>query len=98
MSAARADRWLLPEAAGTLEAEGDVEQTWNFRQQSIVREVDVRAARKAFDLQLPQLGPYNIAFTRNGRHMLMAGDKGHLAMVEWQRARLTTEVQVRGWD
>ncbi len=59
--------------------------------------VEAGAARKAFDLSLPQLGPYTLSFTRSGRHMLLAGRKGHLALMDWQRSRLICEVQVRGW-
>lgn len=58
--------------------------------------VEAGAARKAFDLSLPQLGPYTLGFTRSGRHMLLAGRKGHLALMDWQRSRLICEVQVRG--
>lgn len=57
--------------------------------------VEQGAARKAFDLTLPDLGPYSMAYTRAGRHMLLGGAKGHLAVMEWQRGHLTCEVQVR---
>lgn len=53
------------------------------------------AARRAFDLSLPALGPYNLDFSRSGRHLLLAGRKGHLALMDWQRSRLICEVQVR---
>ena len=71
------------------------ERTWNFKQMDIVREVSVAAARKAFDLQLDQLGPYCVNFTRSGKYMLLGGRKGHLAMMDWQQAKLVCEVQVR---
>lgn len=58
--------------------------------------VDAGAGRKVFDLQLDQLGPYSLDFSRSGRHMLLAGRKGHLALMDWQRTRLICEVQV-GW-
>ena len=58
-------------------------------------EVEPGVARKAFDLKLPQLGPYNVAFTRSGRHMLFGGRKGHLALMDWQRMHSVCEVQVR---
>ena len=53
------------------------------------------AARKVFDLKLSELGPYNLAFTRNGRHMLLGGRKGHLAVMDWQSMRSVCELQVR---
>ncbi|PSC71469.1 WD40 repeat [Micractinium conductrix] len=93
-AAAKVDEWLLPAEPGELEAEG-MERTWRFSQADIVQAVEVGAARKAFDLSLPQLGPYSLAFTRSGRHMLLAGRKGHLALMDWQRSRLVCEVQVR---
>jgi len=57
-------------------------------------EVEAGVSRKAFDLKLDQLGPYNVAFTRSGRHMLMGGRKGHLALMDWQRMHSVCEVQV----
>lgn len=49
-----------------------------------------------FDLDLPELGPYNLAFTRSGRHMLLGGRRGHLALMDWQQRHLVCEVQARG--
>lgn len=57
-------------------------------------EAEVGAAQKVFDLDLPELGPYNLAFTRSGRHLLLGGRKGHLALMEWQQRHLVCEVQV----
>ena len=71
------------------------ERTWNFKQDDVVRSVDVTAGRKVFDLSLTELGPYSIDFTRNGRYMLLGGAKGHLALMDWQRSHLVCEVQVR---
>lgn len=56
--------------------------------------LDTGAARKAFDLSLTELGPYSLDFTRSGRYMLLGGQRGHLAMMDWQRSRLVCEVQV----
>ncbi|EFN58765.1 hypothetical protein CHLNCDRAFT_29762 [Chlorella variabilis] len=72
-----------------------MERTWRFSQQDIVEAVDAGAGRKVFDLQLDQLGPYSLDFSRSGRHMLLAGRKGHLALMDWQRTRLICEVQVK---
>ncbi len=71
-----------------------IERTWNVKQTDIVAAVDVTAARKAFDLSLPALGPYSMRFTSSGRHALLGGERGHLALLEWQRAHLVCEVQV----
>lgn len=86
---------LSPLAApGALLPVAGTEETYRFQQQDIVAAVEVGAASKAFDLSLPQLGPYGLRFSRNGRFMLLGGAKGHLAMTEWQHGRLTCEVQV----
>mmetsp|Transcript_20412 Transcript_20412/g.44653 ORF Transcript_20412/g.44653 Transcript_20412/m.44653 type:complete len:546 (-) Transcript_20412:382-2019(-) len=94
LSAAKAEKWLLPAEAGSLEAEG-MERTYRFKQEDIAKELDTISARKVFDLTLNELGPYDISYTRNGKHMLLGGGKGHLAIMEWSRAHLVTEVQVR---
>ena len=65
-------------------------------QEDIVQEAEVGAARKVFDLDLPELGPYNLAFTRSGAHLLLGGRKGHLALMDWQQRHLICEVQVPG--
>ena len=61
-----------------------------------MQEADVGAARKVFDLDLPELGPYNLAFTRSGAHLLLGGRRGHLALMDWQQRHLVCEVQVPG--
>lgn len=71
-----------------------IEETWQIKQQRIVSAVESGAARKAFDLSLPELGPYSMAYSRNGRHMVLGGERGHLAVMDWQTGHLTCEVQV----
>ncbi|KAF8069492.1 utp7 [Scenedesmus sp. PABB004] len=93
-AAARLNTWLAPAEAGLLEAEG-VEETWQIQQAQIASAVQSGAARKAFDLALPDLGPYSLAYSRAGRHMVLGGAKGHLAVLEWGRGHLTCELQVK---
>ena len=92
--AAQTEQWLLPAEAGFLEAEG-MERTYRFSQEALASSADATSARKAFDLSLPELGPYCLDYTPNGRHVLLGGRKGHLAVVDWAKPRLTTEIQVR---
>ena len=63
-------------------------------QDEVVREAEVGAARKVFDLSLTELGPYSVNFTRSGRFLALGGRKGHLAVMDWQRGKLITEIQV----
>jgi hypothetical protein len=44
---------------------------------------------------LPDLGPYALDYTRSGRYLLVGGWKGHLAIMDWARAKLVTELQVK---
>ncbi|GBG72986.1 hypothetical protein CBR_g12704 [Chara braunii] len=94
LNAARVEHWLLQGEAGFLEAEG-VERTRDFRQAEIVHEVDLLSSRNAFDLRLPELGPYTVDFTRNGQFLVLGGRKGHLSLMEWRSKNLLTEIQVR---
>ncbi|CAI5970713.1 unnamed protein product [Closterium sp. NIES-64] len=94
LTAAQAEKWLLPSEAGYVEAEG-VERTSNVSQADIVQHVGAASRRAAFDLKLPELGPYKAAYSLNGRSLLLGGRKGHLAVVDWRRCHVTTEIQVR---
>lgn len=93
-NAAKVEQWLLPSEGGYLEAEG-LERTSNYKQEDIVREVDLSSSRKAFDIKLQEFGPYVVDYTLNGRYMVMAGRKGHLSIMDWKDLRLMKELQVR---
>lgn len=72
-----------------------MERTYRFKQADIVAAVDVGVAKKAVALSLDTYGPYRIAYSRNGRHMLMGGEKGHVAVVDWNTNRLSAEFHVK---
>jgi U3 small nucleolar RNA-associated protein 7 len=95
VTAARAGEWLLPNDEGALEADGELERTWRLQQRDLAAQAPEGAAKKAFDLSLPDLGPYSCAFSRAGRHIVLGGSRGHLAVVEWQKPHLTCELQVK---
>lgn len=96
-AAARAEI-LLPSASGYMAGGGgdggDISKTWQFSQKDIVESVDARSAAKAMTLSLPQYGPYTHTFNRNGRALLLAGRKGHVALLNWQTQKLHREFQV----
>lgn len=93
-AAAKIEKWLLPSEGGHLEAEG-IEKTWRIKQESIASEVDILSSRNQYDIVLPELGPYTLDFTANGRYMAVAGRKGHLAIVDMRTLNLIKEIQVR---
>ncbi|SNX81487.1 related to UTP7 - nucleolar protein, component of the small subunit processome [Melanopsichium pennsylvanicum] len=89
------------EDAGMIETEGELERTFKVTQTQIRDNVGIDTATKGFDLKLDGgkqgvgLGPYRCDYTRNGRHLVIGGRKGHLAAFDWQTGKLSCEIQVR---
>ncbi|KAJ3108209.1 Small subunit (SSU) processome component [Phlyctochytrium bullatum] len=91
--AARSEKLQLEEA-GFLEAEG-MERTYKFTQKELEENVDMATQRKMFALDLDVFGPYHLDYTRNGRHLLLAGQKGHISTFNWETKALGCEFHVR---
>jgi U3 small nucleolar RNA-associated protein 7 len=85
---------LLENSGGFLEQENELERTYKVRQDEIRREVPVETAKKGFELKLDALGPYVCDYTRNGRELLLAGRKGHVATMDWREGKLGCELQL----
>jgi len=87
---------LHENTAGFLEAENELEKTYKVRQSDILSSVNVETAKKGFSLDLsPSLGPYRSAYSRNGRHLLLSGRKGHVATMDWRSGTLGCELQLK---
>ncbi|WFD33944.1 putative U3 small nucleolar RNA-associated protein 7 [Malassezia cuniculi] len=89
------------EDAGMIEVDDELERTARVTQDQIREAVGIDTARKSFTLDLGGkkgtvgLGPYRCDYTRNGRHLLIGGRKGHLAAFDWQSGKLSCEIQVK---
>lgn len=94
LKSAKGTDYLLQEEAGFLEADGPMEKTFKFKQEEITKEVDTNTANKKFELKLPEFGPYQIDFSRNGRDLLLGGKKGHVASIDWKTGVLGCELHL----
>ena len=54
----------------------------------------VETAKKGFELKLEGFGPYGVDYSRNGRKLLLAGRKGHVAVMDWQAGQLGCEIHL----
>ncbi|PWY89578.1 BING4CT-domain-containing protein [Aspergillus sclerotioniger CBS 115572] len=85
---------LLEHDAGFLEPEAELERTYKVRQADIRENVSLETAKKGFELKLTEMGPYRADYTRNGRELLLAGRKGHVATMDWRNGKLGCELQL----
>lgn len=85
---------LLENQEGILEAEGELERTYKVRQDEIRNDTSIETAKKGFELKLNDTGPYKCDYTRNGRELLLAGRKGHVATMKWREGKLGCEIQL----
>lgn len=85
---------LLENEPGFLKPENALEKTYRLRQDDIQEALPVQTAKKGFELKLNGLGPYICEYTRDGRELLLAGRKGHLATMNWRDGTLGCELQL----
>ncbi|KAJ4317010.1 putative U3 small nucleolar RNA-associated protein 7 [Neodidymelliopsis sp. IMI 364377] len=86
---------LLENNEGLLETEHELERTYKVRQGEIKAAVGTETAKKGFELRLDGLGPYDVCeYSRNGRDLLIAGRKGHVATFDWREGKLGCELQL----
>jgi len=85
---------LLENDGGFLEPETELERTYKVRQEDIKKDVAVQTAKMGnFRLKLDG-GPYVAEYTRNGRDLIVAGRKGHVATMDWRDGKLGCELQL----
>ena len=84
---------LLENDEGFLQPESELERTYKTKQADIQQAVGVEQAKKALELKL-DMGPYNASYTRNGRSLLLAGRKGHIATCDWRAGKPGCELHL----
>jgi U3 small nucleolar RNA-associated protein 7 len=85
---------LLENDGGFLEPEAELERTYKVGQTEIQKNVALQTAQIAkFHLKL-DAGPYVADYTRNGRELLVAGRRGHVATMDWRDGKLGCEIQL----
>ncbi|TRM57380.1 NUC141 domain-containing protein [Schizophyllum amplum] len=86
--------FLLTGESGRIVAEDAMEKTWRVGQSEIAEGAGQEAAKGRREMRLDG-GPYVSRYTRNGRHLAIAGRTGHVASFDWQTGQLHTELQLR---
>ena len=84
---------LYENEEGLLQPEHELERTYKVRQDDISGAVGIQQASKSIDFRL-DLGPYVSDYTRNGRDLLLAGRKGHIATCEWRAGKPGCELHL----
>ncbi|KAF5391217.1 hypothetical protein D9757_003070 [Collybiopsis confluens] len=85
---------LLPsEDVGFIQTDGPLEKTWRISQTDVVRAAGGEAARARLEMKL-EGGPYRIRYTKNGRHMAIAGRMGHVASFDTLTGTVHNELQL----
>lgn len=86
-------RYLEQENEGYLVPENEREKTLKITQDYLKENLPKYNIDNVFDLNL-QSGPYSLDFSKNGTHLLLAGEKGHVSMMDWREKSLECEIQV----
>ena len=92
--AARSDL-LLSQEPGLIETEGDLEKSYKLSQAYIRESVDVGVAANSASLDLPHHGPYKCRYSRTGREMILSGERGHIAVLDWTSLKVKVELNLR---
>jgi U3 small nucleolar RNA-associated protein 7 len=84
---------LYENEEGFLQPEGELERTYKVRQDDILDAVGAQQASKSIEFNL-DMGPYVSDYTRNGRSLLLAGRKGHIATCDWRAGKPGCELHL----
>ncbi|PPQ63893.1 hypothetical protein CVT24_010360 [Panaeolus cyanescens] len=85
---------LLMEDHGGMQVESEMERTWRVGQSEIVQVTGQEAAKGRREVKLDG-GPYRTRYSRNGRHLAIAGRNGHVSTFDWQTGTVHSELQLQ---
>lgn len=90
---------LLPTSAGVIEATDPLDRTWRVTQSDLLESEgvarDAATGRRELVLDDGGGGGFKTRWTRNGRHTVMVGRRGHLASVDWMTGSVHAEIQLK---
>ena len=69
------------------------EKTLKIPQKQIISLVPRAIQLASYNIDLDH-GPYQIDISKNGKHLLIGGAKGHIAMFDWMERKLTCEFSI----
>lgn len=75
---------------GFIKCDDPNEKTHQISQLDICSQIGLSSASKYFSLNL-DYGPYSLNYSPNGRHLLMAGQRGHVATFDWKNGKIGCE-------
>ena len=87
-------KYLDNEPDGYIIPENKNEKTLKYSQDYLKSVLPKYNSDNIFDLELPEYGPFNIDYTRNGKYLLMGGEKGNISMMDWKEKNLILEFNV----
>jgi U3 small nucleolar RNA-associated protein 7 len=89
------DEYLNTAAHGAIQVDKERgERTWRVTQTDVLNAVGVGARAKKFDLKLENMGEYTLDYTRNGRSLAIASERGHCATFDTTTGALYSEIQL----
>ena len=87
-------KYLDNEPDGYIIPENKNEKTLKYSQDYLKSVLPKYNSDNIFDLELPEYGPINIDYTKNGKYLLMGGEKGNISMMDWKEKNLILEFNV----